>query len=64
MKQKYEDVILALSRLRKIPDGPRFNMIFGHKFAFFDTNWRLKHNIEHYIVLIVFWMGLLMLYSI
>ena len=51
MKQKYEDVILALSRLeklRKIADVPRFNMIFGHNFAFFDTNWRVKYKIEHY----------------
>ena len=45
-------------------DGPRFNMIFGHNLAFFDTNWRVKYKIEHYIVLKVFWMGLLMLYSI
>ena len=52
MKQKYKDVVLALSRLeklRKIADGPRFNMIFGHNFAFFDTNWRGKYKIDHYI---------------
>ena len=46
-----------MEKLRKIADGPRFNMTFGHNFSFFDTKWRGKYKIEYYIVLVVFWTG-------